>query len=337
MYYGQEPQLLEPAGVVLCLRYSPDGKYLLAASTDLKRGAVQIWSTARDSPALGHVEKPIAWRIFEGQVFDAVWTDGQTFAIGGESGLSSSHRVQKSDLDDDHWTASYRCGDYSMIQLTSGFAFADVKWDKLRFDKANKLVVFASTESSRMVAHAPAYDVPGQEHPDIVVDLPGRLTALAFHPRSAARLETEFADAGDRHSLLAAAFEEGFCVLYAVSKTDEVAKVEELTTLNLPAGPALAISWSPDGRHLAVGGTDLVSIWHSEADSNAIDRQPLVTWRPDAGALGTVNGTVNGVHTDGPLSEPSLSWNADGESLCFALDKQVCLHLCIRMSLRMIR
>jgi hypothetical protein len=80
-----------------------------------------------------------------------------------------------------------------------------------------------------------------------------------------------------------------------------------------------------------VGGSDIINIWetsalvHFEPEHKRLEKNPnaqlksLVTWRSDAGATGPRNGE----HEPERPTEPSLSWSSDGESLAFAVDRQV--------------
>lgn len=97
----------------------------------------------------------------------------------------------------------------------------------------------------------------------------------------------------------------------------------ELASLTLSEGPALTIAWSPNGEHLAIGNGELVQMWSADSlrRKNGVRHvaDPSVTWRPTS----ETNGVVDGEHADKPVAQPSLSWSSDGESLAFAVDKQV--------------
>ena len=75
-------------------------------------------------------------------------------------------------------------------------------------------------------------------------------------------------------------------------------------------------------------------MWRIDTErERGVDTVPLVTWRPETETNGT-NGESNGhgeTNGNGDVSElaqsePSLSWNADGERLGFAVDRQVSLY-----------
>lgn len=327
-------ELLEHAGIVLCLRYSPKGEYLLVARANLERGLVQIWRTsglhAEDGQPVQ--TEPIAWRIFEHQVLDACWTAEDSFLVCGDEGLSSAYRVDPTDKVENGFSAG-SVAVQGLRETRSHMVGLKAKWDKVRFDENLGVAVFASMESRHLITLPLRGDVSAEasgEPSDVdgALDLAGQLTALAFQPITSA-------NAGDKNeervdgSLLAATFEQGICVIYRVTRpTETCTKCEELLALELPEGPALALSWSPGGAQLAIGGTDLVQIWQA---SDLMERQngkrhvALVTWRPDHAALGR----RNGVHVEENEAEeevmvgPSLSWSADGESVGFAVDKQV--------------
>ena len=118
-------------------------------------------------------------------------------------------------------------------------------------------------------------------------------------------------------------------------------ELKPLLTFYLTSGPALALAWSADGYYLAVAGMDLVQIWDMKAllqrDGDQIDivdapHEPLVTWRPDANGMGPRNGEH--AEESRTMSEPSLSWSADGESLGFAVEKMVRLSIVCWFSLK---
>ena len=327
-------KLLEPASIVLCLRYSPKGDYLLVLRTNLHRGLVQVWRTPgsdehkdNDSDLQAQGARPIAWRIFERQVLDASWTADDRFLVCGDDGISGAYNLDQTIKPENGFTEE-SVAVHGLVEHQSEMIGLRCKWDKLRVDGRLGVAAFASTER-RVIFTVPLQSCMSDtaDKGDIgdATSLPGQLTALAFQPHYDSH-ENQAGDHGAEDScLLAATFEEGLCVLYRISRPSSThADCEELLQLELPEGPALALAWSPQGTHLAIGNTDLAQVWQAEDLErlpNGKRHEALVTWQPDADAIGKRNGE----HADEQegMIEPSLSWSADGESLAFAVDRQV--------------
>lgn len=322
------PPLIGPGAIVLKLAYSLHGDYLLVARTNLKRSLVLVYCI----PKRIQNTEPVAWRIFEHAILDFTWTQDHDFVVCGENGLLSHFAVDANgsniypmlsehpvDTQDNHTSETILM--HGLHELDSGLAGPHRlehetahKYDRLRYDRRVDVTAVVSTESKRLAMKAKA----GWSW----ADLDGQLTALAFQPCP------NWKD----NMLLAVAFEEGSCSLFTGSSDvyDKRAFQVPLLTVHLSEGPALALAWSPDGDFLAVGGTELVQIWETDrlvnrSESSVEARldslyEPLITWRPDR----TATGPRNGEHElDQQLTEPSLSWSADGESLSFAHDRQV--------------
>lgn len=303
---------------MLALRYQAK---LLVVRTNLKRGLVLVYETNSDA------SDPIAWKIFEHPVLDAAWVKDDEFVVCGDNGLLEAHRVLGvvSLLEAEFTSANIP---YYGLDRLNWLPSVPGKWDKVRYEGVTKVVAVASTEDRKLAVCA--YDPSNVDDQWTVTELPGQLTALAFEVR------TSPLNSGEQHSpLLAATFEDGTCALYTRRRPSEAnakSSIESLVTVHVSSGPALALAWTPDGAHLAVGGTDLVQIWetsslvHYDSDTKRLEKkpdaqlQPLVTWSPDATATGPRNGEHESAR---PLTEPSLSWSSDGESLAFAVDKQV--------------
>ena len=257
----------------------------------------------------------------------------------GEDGILEGHRVHSGGSIPDSAFTTDTIPNHGLKRIHSVPSMPG-KWDKVRFDEATQILAVASTEGSKLAVCA--YETSHDDDRWTSTDLPGQLTALAFQVRTSSRR------IGERQSpLFAAAFEDGACALYTCRwplEANAKPSIESLVTVHASSGPALALAWTPDGAHLAVGGTELVQIWetaslvHFDIDANRLEKKadaqlrPLVTWRPDA----TATGPRNGEHEPArPLTEPSLSWSSDGESLAFAVDKQVRL-LIIRVNVSVV-
>ena len=328
-------------GIVLALRYSPGGDFLLVARTNLNRGLVSIYDVSTPDAT---TRTPMAWCMFEHPVLDAAWHGATDFVVCGDKVLARYYRVDRSGSKNEGMLTEENFSMQGLHEMGFVVKIADVhhsqpKWDKVRCDDQSGLVALASNEGARLILGSRFVHASGETARSTLCftkafGLSNQLTALAFQPRARGT-----ADEHDVSVLLAAAFEDGSCSMYRYIKSDdEIDEANEILRVHLAAGPALALSWSPTGAYLAVGGIDLVQVWETRklvsvvGESNGLlssHDEPLVLWRPDSNALGP--DTRNGEHEEEegeqerPLSEPSLSWSADGESLAFAVDRQVSL------------
>lgn len=304
---GLTQSLLEPPGLVLCIRYSPSGSHLLVARSNLKRGLVQVWETQPDPEKPQDRREPIAWRVFDHQVFDAAWTGKDAFTVCGDQGLSGSYRIaQPSERMTDGFTGD-TVALHNVLEEHAQIVSGLTSWDKIRHADHHQLTILASRQDRRLIAACDSVDSATVAD----VHLPEGLAALALQP----------CDKAEQRVLLAAAFQEGQTILYEITHRDRRVDCERMCTFDLADGPALALAWSPNGDFLAVAGTDLAKIWR--IDPEAFDTRPLVTWRmPSEEANGEVNGKLANGEAEA-MTEPCLSWTADGERLAFAVDKQV--------------
>jgi transducin (beta)-like 1 len=298
--------LLEPAGIVLCIRYSPSGEQLLVVRTNLKRGLVQVYETPTEEDKPTQRKELIAWRMFEHQVLDATWTNEESFVVCGDEGITRSYALRKPEAPMTNGFAPDSIALHHLAEQFLDIVPGNTKWNHLRHDAKRGLLVFASNEDRKLAAYL-SPNSGAEEASVTVLEIPEQLTALALQPQGEL-----FGDKG----LVAACFEDGTAVLYEYSRSGALA-FEQLTTLDLGHSPALALSWSPDGKHLALGGADTVRIWRVDNDDlGAFDPRPLVSWRQTAEADESDESEA--------LSEPSLSWSPDGERLGFAVERQVC-------------
>ncbi|KAK3697304.1 hypothetical protein LTR37_017537 [Vermiconidia calcicola] len=315
------PPLLEPPGVVLGLRYSSDGQYLLVARTNLKRGLVLVYDTSTGAGS----REPIAWRIFRDQVLDVAWLQGHSFVVCGEKGTFQSCCVEPNTPLPQNGFTPQTIPTHGLTGLAYTLDEGDRKWDKLCYDELTGACALASTADQRLYigTHNPRDYIRF----DASTNLFAPLTAFAFQ-------SAPFRKEHNNVSILAITFVDGACAIYQYSKTETILDRDKepirLYSFHLSEGPALALAWSPDGRYLAIGGPELVEIWDAE---NLVRRQvnehaplyltdqPLKTWRlAESGAVSPRNGEHE---EDSSLCEPSLSWSADGERLAFAIDNQI--------------
>ncbi len=324
--------LLEPQGIALALRYSPNGSRLAVLRTNLKGGSITIYDTSNSDDA--QVEA-IAWSVSEQPALDVAWIDPATYIAVGENGLvETSHLATNHSSQDESLQVEGKksAGISAIVAQRLPEDEQSRTFDKVRYAPWCDTTVLVSDQSRRLVICHRGNSSSPELHFVTSVDLDDQLTAIAFQP---IMVTTK------KHTgILATTFEDGSCVLHSctppVDKPTETTtseQVQKLFTLYLEASPALALAWSLDGAYLAVAGMDLVQVWKIETliarDPERVEKKhgathkALVTWRPDSNAAGRRNG-----EHDEParaLSEPSLSWSADGESLAFAVDREVSL------------
>lgn len=319
--YPSSLPLLNPPGFVHCIRYSPSGDHMLVTEISEKRGLVQVYETPTDPEKPTGRKEPVAWRIFEHPVLDATWTNDSSFVVCGEQGITKSYKLLNPEEPMTNGFTSDSLAVHHLAEQSLDFAPGTLKWDKVRFDAKIGIHFFASTVEKKLAAYLGPNAASDQKSQMVEIAIPEKLSALALQPREP-NSENE---SGSARGILAASFEDGTAILFGLSQTEGSISFEQLVTLDLGQGlPALALSWSPDGKHLALGGMDTVRIWRVDSENlSSLDTRPLVDWRQAAEA----NGSTNGENQDASevLSEPSLSWSVDGERLGFAVEKQVCL------------
>ncbi|SMR44658.1 unnamed protein product [Zymoseptoria tritici ST99CH_1A5] len=324
------PPVLEPTGMTISISYSPDGNYLLAGRTNLKRGLVQIWETPRsDVEETIAAREPVAWRMLEHQITDVVWTGKDTFTVCGENGLSMVYQVD-SNLQQDVEASAVSIASRGLIAISTKLLEGEHSWSHLSTDRRNGVVAFASVEAGKLVVTSRLQKDETSTESDAEIELPDQLTAVAFQPPSK-KAESSDANSPSEPFLLALAFESGQCTIFSVTRSPgSIISIAEVASLSLSEGPATALAWSPNGEHLAVGNADIMQIWQASSlkRKNGVMHatEAAITWRPVTETRGVENGHVQeGDEGIGALPQPSLAWSADGESLSFAADKKVAI------------
>ncbi|KAK3675142.1 hypothetical protein LTR78_005076 [Recurvomyces mirabilis] len=332
--WDANPCMLEPPGVMICMRYSPSGTYILGLRTNMARGMVQIWKapSAQGEDGEEVPYEPIAYRLFDTQALDACWTNDETFLICGDN-LAAAYQLHPGQERTFHPPDPNGRG---LVERSGSLiGFVDT-WDKLRYDVGLGAAVIISTVTKTLVTIPLDSDLEVNMKAFTSIDgqheLPGQITAAAFQPRgpsSAAPPDPEV-DEETKGTLIACTFAEGFCVIYSITRPEKGRTgSSKAFFLRFPAA-ALALAWSASGRYLAVGGTEAVQIYDVESFGPGQEvRMPLVNWPSDPGMFREKrrNGAVNGNHGEAGEEEemmpPSLSWSSDGESLGFALERQI--------------
>lgn len=320
------PPMLEPAGIVLSLKYSPGGEYLLAAKTNTNRGLVQVWKTARaEGSEIQMVHEAVAWRIFANPIHDVLWSGDDTFAVSGDAGCSCLYQVDVSQQQVDEAQSTDSIEMRGLKSLNSSIAPADHSWDHIRIDQTHKLAALASIDARSIVLTSRIHSPELPPEADHKIALAENIAALDFKPgHIAADAESVEGDT-QSPSLLAVALEEGPCCIYIISRqNDGTITYIEGPSLSLAEGQVTTLAWSTKGDYLAVGNADLVQIWHTNSlkrVDGATALEAYVTWRPASEASG--HGPEQN-DEERETYQPSLSWSSD-DSLAYAADKQVSL------------
>jgi len=335
---------LGPSSVILALRYSPDGSKLLVLQTSLNRGAVAVYSTS----ASGVKATLLNSGYFGSQLVDAAWLDNSRFLVWGAKGLCQvidveSKLPEPSDAlsDTTKTPADFLTGTSLVSGLLNSRSF-----EKVRISDSKAIAILSSAEEGAELTFCQKLasgKIEQSKQPPIQLGPETKITAIAWQPEP---------DPDPTQSrFLAVASEDGVCIIYAYThnadtdtNTPAESKDQALLNFYLSSGPALAMAWSSDGSFLAVAGTDTVQIWnirdigmaarsddafaHTRRGSSASPKA-LISWRLDRRA--TLSPPLeNGEHevsvegAEDTVAEPSLSWSADGESLAFAVERQVC-------------
>jgi WD40 repeat protein len=308
-FYDLHGYLLQQSAMVVSLRYNYSGERLLSVSTNMKRGLVEVWHVTQSTTSLD----PVAVKLFNQPVLDAVWTFDDSIIVCGQNRLDE-YQINHSPLPN----GADVTADSFASTGTKNFALrhshpTDKQWDKVRYDSVHNVIIATSSsdDCTIMLAKTAPRWVPLSGFP---TDGPAskRATAMAFQPLENA---ANNADA-PLPRRLAVTHNSGLVRIYQLTST--LCEVLHEFTMG-PHEAALALSWSPTGSCLAVASEEAVKIW--DLNSGSV---PLLTWRAAATHWyqGDENNLPNGDETG---DEPSLSWDAEGKRLIFAVGRKVSL------------
>ncbi|THX69034.1 hypothetical protein D6D08_06130 [Aureobasidium pullulans] len=305
-FYDLQGYLLQHSAMIVALRYNQSGTRLLSVSTNMKRGLVEIWDASQPATSLD----PVAVKLFNQPVIDAVWASDDSIVVCGENRLDF-YQIHDASLPNGTDTN----GDSFASTGTRNFALqyshpTDKQWDKVRYDSVNGIVAATSVsdDCTILLAKTTPRWVP---LPGFPADGPAgrRATAMAFQPVDPA---SNIGTPVPRR--LAVTHDSGLVRVYRVSPN----LCETLHEFTMgPHEAALALSWSPTGSCLAVASEEAVKIWDLNTGS-----VPLLTWR--AAATHWYQGDENNLPDgDETGDEPSLNWDADGKRLVFAVGRKM--------------
>lgn len=255
---------------------------------------------------------PLATKHFQDAVLDAVWTSDDSITVCGHSRLEL-YNVPSAATEESAVERSPSLADVSMRDLALTHSYTTEKqWDKIRYDARHQVVAATSSTDDHMILLA--------QHGESWRELPGFPTPEANGKRTAAMAFEPLSDTSDQDTSaprrLAVAHDAGDAYVYAMNRDSCELSVQ----LSMrPYEPALALAWSPKGSLLAVASDEAVKIWNLEANGT----EPFVAWQ--AAPAQWYQGNDNNLPGDEEgQAEPSLSWDADGKRLVFAVGRKVC-------------
>jgi len=302
-FYDDPAHTLSPRGMALTIRYNTSGDLMLTISTNGKRGLLQVWPTA----SMVKHREPVAAKLFDGVVMDAVWTSDGSIAVCGHRLLAVytiEHIPNQTNgvMNGDSAIAS---GAKNLRQVYSHAT--DKSYDKVRFDTRHN-VLAASSAADKILSLLVRRGDQWADGPTVPPDEESATIALAFQP-----LAKEDKRPSDSPRRLAVALDSGNVHIYDVTHSSCILAAK----LNIgPDEPALALAWAPTDSKLAAASDEAVKIWDLEAS------EPVVAWQ--AAPAKWFQGNEHNLPGDEDgQTEPSLSWDANGDRLAFAVGKKV--------------
>nr|POE90672.1 hypothetical protein CFP56_60285 [Quercus suber] len=343
LIYPQGPRKLDPPGVITRIRYSPKGDYLLALQTNLDASLLSVWKTTTVSEEEHETfGEPYAWKFFDSALVDAVWTqhvddnDMETLAIAtcGVATMKwwvpgNEPSMHNDDLPDSRGLELCRVGETFEEKTT-----------KILYDYASRILIRIVQEDESDSLKV-SWNSP-RSAKTLSSALLGEPTDIAVRPLL--DLEADVRLSSSVQSLLAVAYQEGYCAVYRLSDIPSAGEDNLRATSSymqrqadcwLPSGPALVAAISPKGSYVAVANTDTLGIWAVDTlTRHAVDlpederirksgvtrtSQPsIVSWtRP------TATGTADGESNVDDIPQPILAWNADGQAVALSVGNEV--------------
>ncbi len=272
--------------MVFALRWSPSGSQLLGiTSSGAETSSLTLWDIQSTQPMLPYQLPNI--------IVDAAWTSNNQIIVCGHDIIASSLLEGGKIL-----TLHHRLE--PLVQQT---------WTHIRYDSRTHTTALAAEESG-VLGFIDASDTlrTFTAHDAEITALAYQpITNLSAYPASAPRL-------------LATSSNDGTIKIW-----DAKRPFNSVLTLSLGyAGPAMAMSFTPDGYLIAAANGNRVMIWNAETGG-----LPKASWKGLLGKLS--NGSLtNGNGADAGIMEeeagesnPSLSWDAEGGKLALGVGRQV--------------
>lgn len=302
--------------------------------------------TQTDSLCCRPSEEPLAFKMFPDPVLDAVWASNSEIIVCGKDCLQlytvltapASRDTLMTNGDSDSSTSP------GLRNLSLTYSHdTDKHWEKVRFDSVHRVIVALAPQNDSFIVLGPSDPDQGSLAWAPLLESSAAasfspITAIAFEP-----INPALDSSSPRR--LATTHQSGAVTVYAVTSTS-CTKLHQLR-IGLPGvEAALALSWSPDGKYLAVASDEAVKIWQATPSGMSPSSSPVLSWKASpehwgnstfspANGTGTTsnpdhmlvaeNGAAS-VATDGDgqeIYEPALAWDATCNRLVFALGKKI--------------
>jgi len=294
---------LDPPGTTLAMRYMSSGEMMLTVSTNGQRGSLQIWPTAETVKN----RESIASKEFDRVILDAVWISEDSVAICG-NGLVAVYSIQHVPGQTNGVLNGDGAAAGAMHNLSEVFSYPTTnEWDKIRFDEIHGVLAVSSASEKEMIL----FTKKGREWiegPSLGSSEPRGAIALAFQPFS-----NEHQASATAPRRLAVIRETGDVQVYSITASS----CTEAGKFSIgPRDAALALSWAPSEPKLAVASDESIKVWDVEAN------EEVVSWQA-APAKWYQENNHNLPGDEDAQAEPSLSWNANGDRLSFAVGRKV--------------
>ena len=329
----------------LTLRQNPDTHLIIAFSVSAsdrgdagESGCSQIWQEdffANPSPigVTNHSEP----------VFDGDWIDHTYFAVSSGSNVELHMCVPGNwNSPQEPSVADMRSASALEIRrINSHLLDTASKWDITRHVPGTSKVICVSTEAVS-IAWA---DIRTHESQNLAWDLAkdGLIIGMEVHSErfpgtsgqnavQEGKMENESAGGPEQRRVFAILTDLGKVFVYDALPFATLAKGKgswsppAMRQYDIGPFPALAVSFSHNGRFLAIGSLQKVFIYDLHL-SGAREREPVAVWTGEHYAWANGHGkSENGVYSNGEdeeLKEHCLSWSSDDTRLVYALGRRV--------------
>lgn len=277
-------------------------------------------------------EEPIAVKVFPAPILDAIWVAEDVIIVCGTSCLER-YRVHipadvamangETNSDTDTFTST---GARNLVLLHSCPTMTT--WERVRFDPQTNVTAAISAAGEEFVVMAqPSFDWnPLRGFVRDQVASKG-ISDLAFEKVQADSVSVKAT------TRLATAHRTGGVNVYSITR-DSCTRVHTLSLNSVGSmvqEAALALCWSPDGKYLAVASEEGVKVWDP-----SLPLTPSLNWkagvehwdrdgdgRDGGGDVDRDSGMGDSDSDVQTINEPSLSWDSQGRSLCFAVGRKM--------------